>query len=284
MGSNGKIRGEDVPIDKLTPLHERKMGKRAYNRLLASMKAVGLVEPLCVYQEGEQYVILDGYLRYRLCLGFGVESLPCYVLPDKDAYTCNRYVNPVPPTQEAKMLRKSLKILGEPTLAKSLGYKSIRHRLDQKFLKELHRRVVEAYDSEKIVKSCAQSLTFVKLSRQLEILEAMEKHGDFTAAYARTQILKTPANLCWKKKKKSPWAQSTLKKQELVKKLEEAENRHDFYSGLYRQYVSDLLKMCIYVRKLVTNEKIRAYLQEHNAEMLQSFEAILFETEGKKVG
>ncbi len=284
MKKNTNGRGEDIPIDRLTTLNERKMGKRAYQKLLASIKTVGLIEPLCVYQEGDQYFILDGYLRYKVCLELGVESLPCFVLPDKDAYTCNRYVNQLSPVQEARMLRKSLETLDESTVAKTFGLKTIRHRLDQRFLKELHPRVVKAYDKGRIIKTCAQGLTFVKPSRQLEILDAMEKNGDFSAAYVRTQIMKTPANLCRKRKKKNPWAESTQKKQELVEKLEQAEKRYDFYSGLYRQYVTDLLKMCIYVRKLVTNEKIRAYLQEHHAEILQRFEAILFETEGKKVG
>jgi ParB-like chromosome segregation protein Spo0J len=274
----------DIPIVNLLPLNERRMSKRAYKKLVASIKAVGLIEPLCVYQEGDQYIILDGYLRHKVCMELGIESLPCLVLPNKEAYTINRYVNQLSPTQETRMLQKSLETLDESVVAEVFGLKTIRHRLDQRFLKELHPRVVKAYDGGRIVKTCAQELAFVMPARQVEILDMMEKIKDFSTAYVRTQVLRTPTALCKKKKKKNPWAESTEKKQELVKKLEQAENRYDFYSGLYRQYVTDLLKMCIYLRRLVTKEKIRAYLQEHHAEMLQRVESILFETEGKKVG
>ncbi len=277
-------RGKDIPIDKLKPLNERKMGKRAYKKLVASLKAVGLVDPLCVYQEGDKYVILDGYLRYKVCPELGIESVPCFVLPDKDAFTPNRYTSQVSPVQETRMLQKSLETLDASTVAKTFGLKSIKHRLDKRFLKELHPRVARAYDSGRIIKTCAQELAFVKPSRQLEIMDMMKKTQDFSAAYVRTQILRTPPELCRKKKRKNPWTGNSRKKQELVKKLELAESRYDFYSSLYRQYVTDLLKMCIYMRRLVTKKKIRAYLREHHAEMLQRVEAILFETEGKKVG
>jgi hypothetical protein len=242
------------------------------------------VEPLCVYPEEDMYVILDGYLRYKVCLELGVESLPCYVLPDKEAYSPNHYATQLSPVQEARMLRKSLEKLDAPTLARTLGRKSIKHRLDQKFLKELHPSVVKAYDSGQVSKACSLELAFVKQPRQLEILEAMRKNDDFSSAYVRTQVLRTPANLCRKKRKVNPWAEGVRTKQELVKKLDQAEERYDFYSGLYRQYVSDLLKMCIYVRKILESKKVHDYLMANYAEMLDRFKTILFEADGRKAG
>ena len=278
--NNGR---RDIPLINLLPLNERRMSKRAYKKLVASIKTVGLVEPLCVYQEGDHYFILDGYLRYKVCMELGIENLPCLVLQNKEAYTGNRYVNQLSPTQETRMLQKALKTLDESTVANTLGYKTIKHRLDNRFLKELHPRIAKAYDRGRILKTCAKELTFVAPSRQLEILNLMEKTKDFSTAYVRTQVMRTRQELR-RKKKKNPWAGNIEKKQELVKKLEQAENRYDFYSGLYRQYVTDLLKMCIYMRRLVTKEKIRAYLQEHHGELLERIETILFETEGKKAG
>ena len=58
------VKGMDVPIVKLTPLRKRKVSQRDYNKLLANLKSVGLLEPLLVCQEADQYFILDGYIRY----------------------------------------------------------------------------------------------------------------------------------------------------------------------------------------------------------------------------
>jgi len=45
--------GLDVPLVRLRPLRERKVSKREFNRILGSIKAVGLIEPLVVYPEGD---------------------------------------------------------------------------------------------------------------------------------------------------------------------------------------------------------------------------------------
>ena len=69
------------------------------------------------------------------------------------------------------------------------------------------------------------------------------------------------------------------KKNDLLKRLQEAEQQQDFFSGLYRQYTTNLLKLVIYVRSLLANERVRAYLQEHHTQQLELFEQIINSTE-----
>ena len=69
-----KVEGTDVPIVQLTPLRKRKVSRRNYDKLLANLKAVGLIEPLCVCKEGDQFFILDGYIRYTALLELGVKD------------------------------------------------------------------------------------------------------------------------------------------------------------------------------------------------------------------
>jgi len=70
--------GLDIPIIRLRPLRERKVPKRAYDKILASIKAIGLLEPLVVYPEGDDYVILDGTQRYRACWNWAWKSSPAF--------------------------------------------------------------------------------------------------------------------------------------------------------------------------------------------------------------
>ena len=100
------VKGTDVPIVQLTPLRKRTISKKNYAKLLANVKAVGLIEPLCVCQEGGQYFILDGYLRYTVLLELGIETVPCLVLPSRDLYTPNRQVNHLSSKEEVRMLRR----------------------------------------------------------------------------------------------------------------------------------------------------------------------------------
>jgi len=63
--ANVTIHAQDIPIVHLKPLRERKITRREYERIKASIEAVGLIEPLVVSPEGDSFLILDGVQRYR---------------------------------------------------------------------------------------------------------------------------------------------------------------------------------------------------------------------------
>jgi len=273
--------GLDIPIIRLRPLRERKIPKRAYDKILASIKAIGLLEPLVVYPEGDDYVILDGAQRYRALLELGVEIVPCILGQRRETFTSDRMVNQVSPMQESRMIAKSLTELDEQTISATLGLGRIGHRIKKLLLQQLHPDVALAFDQGKIGRTCAQDLTYVKPQRQKDILTAMDGYTDYSVAFARTMILKTPPALRdTRKRKHDPWDKTGQKKADLLKQLSEAEEKHDFYSRLYKQYTIDLLRLAIYARTLLTNSRIRAYLDEHQAAIVARFEAVIAETKG----
>ncbi len=93
-------------------------------------------------------------------------------------------------------------------------------------------------------------------------------------------VLKTPASKrVATNSVKSPWTRADEKKSNLLKRLKEAEQEQDFYSGLYRQYTTNLLKLVIYARGLISNERIDLYLRENYPETLDIFNEIINNTE-----
>lgn len=278
------VKGEDVPLAKLVPLNTRSANKRAYGRILASIKEVGLVEPLCVFEEQGEYIILDGYLRYRACRELGIETVPCLILTTKEAYSCNRMVNPLSAVQEHRMLQQALGTIKEETIAKTLGLASIKHRLKSSLLAKLHKNVIAAFDNQSLpLRMSAVELTYVKPEYQAIILKEMEKMGDYSAAFVRTLILRAPDDMKTDHgRRRSPWKRNPAQRKALATKLEQAEKQFEFYAGFYRQYVADLVKLCVYARRLITNKRVAAHLKMHHPALLQQFEEIIFETEGKK--
>jgi len=281
MEAEMHVPSQDVPLEKLVPLNERK-GKldaqRGFRKILASIEAIGLIEPLCVYPENGHYVILDGYLRFKACERLGISPVPCLLFDTKEAYTYNRMVNRLSPLQETRMLRKAIRTVDQATIARVFGMKTIQHRLGTKMLNDLDPSIVEALDANLVGRRCASELTFVKPARQCEILAEMQRTGDYSAAFARAMVLNTSTPQRNRKmQQKNPWTRRSSKR-DLVAKLEEIEKRHDFYSRLYNQYSTDLLKLTAYVRKLITNDALRAYLEEHFREALARFESIVFES------
>ena len=75
----------DVPVIQLRPLRDRKVTKREYERILASIKSVGLIEPLVVFPENGDYLILDGVQRYRALVELGVDTAPCIMGKQREA-------------------------------------------------------------------------------------------------------------------------------------------------------------------------------------------------------
>ena len=251
MIANGKVRGIDVPIVKLIPRNERKVAKKYYQRIEASLRAVGLIDPLIVFPQEDNYEILDGCLRYHILLELGVETVPCLIGHQREGFTGNRMVNQLSASQEMRMLRKSLEELDEKTIANALGIAGIKHRLNLHLLKKLHERVTKAFEAGKLNLQAAKELAHVKPERQAEILKLMESCNDYSVTFAKGLVLKTPlAKRAKTNGAKTPWTQADEKKSNLLKRLKEAEQQQDFYSGLYRQYTTNLLKLVIYVRSL----------------------------------
>ncbi|MBC8356952.1 MAG: ParB N-terminal domain-containing protein [Planctomycetes bacterium] len=281
MIANAKpVQGIDVPIVKLIPRRERKVGKKYYQRIEASLRAVGMIDPLIVYPQGDSYEILDGCLRYRILLEMGVETVPCLIANEREGFTGNRMVNQLSASQEMRMLRKSLEELDEKTIADALGMQGIKHRLNLGLLKKLHERVAKAFEASKLNLQAAKELSHVKPERQAEILKLMESCNDYSVTFAKGLVLKTPlAKRAKANGAKTPWTQADEKKSSLLKRLKEAEQQQDFYSSLYRQYTTNLLKLVIYVRSLLANPQVRAYLETNHGELVGMFQEVLDSTE-----
>jgi ParB family chromosome partitioning protein len=275
------VDGRDIAINLLIPLNERDINLQAhagFRKIVASIRAIGLIEPLSVFQEGDHYVILDGFLRYKACQQLELETLPCMVFKDKQGYSFNRNVNRLSAFQEMRMLRKSLESIDEPTIAQAFGMKSIRYRLAPALLKELHPDVVAAFKEDLITKPAAREFMRVTPERQKEMLREMKEAGDYSPSFCRALVLQTPASQRNGKAAFRPaWSDDGEKKKDLVSRLEHAEQQHDFYSGLYRQYSTDLMKLTFYVRKLISNPRVKQLLEEHQPAVLDQFKRIIFE-------
>jgi ParB-like chromosome segregation protein Spo0J len=278
MPKTTEVRGLDIPIGQLRALNERKPSQRAFQRLLATIRAIGLIEPVCVYKEGDHHVILDGYLRYLACLEFGVETVPCLLYRSKEAYTFNRMVNILTPIQEHRMLEKSLETLDAKTIAQAFGVRSISGRNKKSLLAKLSNEAAKEYDSGRITRTCAIYLTQVKPERQTVIVKEMAKVRDFSAGFARAMVIRTPAPLRAKlgPKAKNPWSKEDVK-QEYMMRFAEVTHQYKFHAGLYRIYVADLMKLYVHVRKLVANDRVQSYLSLNSPETLKMFNAIVFE-------
>ena len=274
-----EVDGQDIAIERLQVLNARTLNlgsHRGYRKIVASIRAIGLIEPLSVYPEGDGYVILDGFLRMMACKELGMNAIPCIIYKDKQAYTYNRNVNRLSAFQEIRMLRKSLETVDEETIAKTFGLKSIRARLIPNLVRQLHPDAIEAFKTSIIGKMVANELMRVTHERQAEIFGEMKKVGDFSPTFCRALVIQTPAAQRNRaKRQRKSWAEDGDRKRDMLGRLAHAEQQHEFYAQLYRQYSSDLLKATFYVRKLISTPKIEAFLQANYPDVLARFRSVI---------
>jgi ParB-like chromosome segregation protein Spo0J len=259
-----EMEGRDIALTQLKPVHTRNLDLNknpGFRKILATIKAVGLIEPVAVYPSNDEgiYLILDGYLRYKACQQLGVASVPCIIYQESQAYSFNKNVNRLTAPQEIRMLRKSLETIDEVKIAKTFGLKS--------------------FEQDVLTRACALELAAAVPERQTEILAEMKSIGNYSPSFCRSLILQTPmAQRINKRRLRRPWTEDEQRKQDMISRLQNVEKEHDFYSSLYRKYSADLLRIAFYVRKLVTNPKIEAYLKSHHQEVLERFTVIITDT------
>ena len=120
----------------------------------------------------------------------------------------------------------------------------------------------------------------VGINEEVEILKLMHSCDDYSVTFAKGMVLKTSAGRRAKTNGvKTPWTRADEKKSDLLNRLREAEQQQDFYSGLYRQYTTNLLKLVIYVRSWLSSEAVRQYLAANHPDQLKLFDEIINSTE-----
>ena len=102
-----------LPIGIIVPQREITSGHRQgnfYKQLAASLKHMGLIEPLVVYPRAPgEYLLLDGHMRFEILKQIGVTEVKCLLSTDDEAYTYNRHANNIPAIAQHFMLLEALK-------------------------------------------------------------------------------------------------------------------------------------------------------------------------------
>ena len=78
--------GQMIAVDSLIPNPgQPRQAFEAIDELVASIKEVGVLEPLLVRNSTQGFQIISGERRYRAALEAGLEDLPCMVLDVDEA-------------------------------------------------------------------------------------------------------------------------------------------------------------------------------------------------------
>jgi hypothetical protein len=179
-----------VPQKEITTSHRN---GEFYKQLTASLKHIGLIEPLVVYPRGPgDYLLLEGHLRLEILKSIGVTEAKCLLSTDDEAYTYNRHVNHIPAVAQHFMLLEALKTgLTEERIAAALdvSLESIRMRRD--LLNGICPEAVQILIDKPIRPQVFALLRKMKPIRQIEAAEHMVAGGTYTIPFAKALLAVT---------------------------------------------------------------------------------------------
>jgi prepilin-type processing-associated H-X9-DG protein len=271
-----------LPLDVIVPQKDATKGHRYaefYKQLIASLKLVGLIEPLVVFPRGPaNYLLLDGHVRLEILKSMGIKEAKCLLSTDDEAYTYNRHVNHIPPIAQHFMLLEALKTgLTEERIAAALNVNLDAIRTKRDLLNGICPEAVQILMNKQVSPKVFSILRKMKPVRQIEAAEHMVAGGTYTVPFAKALLAVTKSEMleCQTSSSKKLEATSTA-----ARSMLEGENEFLLrdLKTVEESYGTDVLTLtvaCGYLDRLLKNVRIERYLARNHPDILQTLEAIL---------
>jgi ParB-like chromosome segregation protein Spo0J len=272
-----------LPLSTIMPIRPVKPSDHAFGKfraICASIREVGLIEPLIVYpQPGARgtYFILDGHLRLRAMQDMGVTEALCLVATTDDAFTYNDKVNRISIIQEHRMITRAIERGVTPDqIAKALAVDVQKIVAGMNLLDGIHPDAVELLKDKPITAAALQLFRKAKPVRQIDMAHLMSSSNNFTRAYAEALLIGTPPDqLVHGTKTKTAKGMTTEELARLETEMEVLERDYKLSQDGYGENSLHLNAAQRYVKRLLDNPKIKRFLANRYPELHDEFEDLI---------
>lgn len=272
-----------LALDRILPSRKTPEGlhtSRKFKQIMASMEAVGLIEPLSVGKADKvtgQHILLDGHMRLLALRQLGYVDAPCLIATDDESYTYNNRINRISSIQEHHMLRRAVERGVTPErLSKALNVDvSLIHK-KVSLLDGICPEAVEMLKDQHFAANLGSTLRKMKPTRQVECVELMLTANNMTVAYAEALLAATAPHLLVSEKR--PRKISGVTAEQMVKMEREMGNLQGQLKLVEQSYGQDVLLLVLargYLGKLIDNKAVFRFLSQRQPEVLAQFESIL---------
>ena len=272
-----------VPLDNLLPSRKIAIGllqSRKYLQILASIREVGVIEPLSVIAADAAtgtYLLLDGHVRVVAMRDLGYTEANCLIAKDDEGYTYNTRINRVSSIQEHRMIRRAIdRGVSREKVANTLGVDvSLIHK-KATMLDGVCDEAIEMLKDRQFSTNVTSVLRRMKPMRQVQCVELMIDCNKFTSDYANALLALTPPDMLVDSAK--PRKQTGVTPEQLARMEREMANVQVQYKLVEQNYGQDVLNLVLaqrYLEKLLANKMVARYLRQHQPEVLEQFEKIV---------
>ena len=268
-----------IRIGSLLPtrqLEARERKEQKYRQIEASLRTVGLVEPLVVFPTGKgQYRLLDGHKRLDILTRQNAIEVECILATADEGYTYNRRANYLSPVGEHQMILRALKHNSEEAIAKALAVDVRIIRKKRDLLLGVCKEAIELLRDRRISPGAFVALRKMKPVRQTEVAQLMLASNRYSQTFAEALLTGTRADMLAEPERKLVKALSPNQKTALEHETDLLV--HDLKSA-EASYGTDVLELsvtCRYVSNLLANGKVRHYIEGRFPDILAELEAVI---------
>jgi ParB-like chromosome segregation protein Spo0J len=286
-----------LPIDSVLPVRtipESVRRSKKYRRIEASLREIGLIEPIVVYPqkgargESPRFIILDGHLRHEILRAAGEKEILCLVATDDEGFTYNHKVNQASPIQEHFMILKAIESgVSEERIANvlSLDLGTIRKKRD--LLDGICPEAVELLKNHRATPGAIRELRRVLPMRQIDMAGLMIASRNFSVAYAKALVLRTPPEQLVHPE--STKGTAGPRPEDLSRIEHETQTIEADFRRLEESHGKNMLNLVVavgYVRRLLDNAGVLKYLSRKYRDLLAELERVVEGTDlaGATVG
>ncbi|MGO8835883.1 MAG: plasmid partitioning protein RepB C-terminal domain-containing protein [Limisphaerales bacterium] len=277
-----ELRKIQLPLDVILPVRQVKDTEKhlkRYKTIRASLKEIGLVEPLVVYpQKGGRgkYVLLDGHLRYFALKELGQTVVDCIVATENECFTYNARISRLAPIQEHKMIVKAVNNGVSPDrIAAALNMTLRVVRAFMNLLDGIHEGAVDLLKDKNMSPKTIRLLKKVKEVRQIEIAELMVAANNYTAGYVEALILATPKDQ--QANPDEPKKKTGLSPEAIARMEQEMDTLERDLKAVESTYGENMLNLTLargYIKKLLDNAKVVRFLNANHPDIFAEFESV----------
>ena len=260
-------------LNALRPVTDAVRKTRKYSQIVASVREIGMVEPLVIAPDRKakgKYLVLDGHLRLEVLKELGETDAVCLVATDDEAYTYNNRINRLAIIQEHRMILRAIERgVSEDRLAAALNVKLDHIRRKRRLLDGICPDAASLLEDRHISINTFDTLKKMGPERQVEAAELMIAMNKFSISYARTLLAGTPeAQLAPGRRRIKPRG---VTDEQLVLMQRESANLDREFRLIEESYGPDHLDLVLakgYVGRLVGNDRVARYLEQHHKDIL----------------
>ena len=278
-----------IPIDRILPVRtvpDTQRESKKYSRIEASIREIGVIEPLVVHPQRttrgkpRQYLLLDGHLRHDILRAAGETEVLCLIATDDEEFTYNHKVNQISAIQEHLMIMKAIESgVSEERLADALSIDVAAIRKKRDLLDGICPEAFQILKNRSVRPGAIRELKRVQPMRQIEMAELMVASRNFSASYAKCLVAATPQEQLLNSD--APKEVDGLRPEDISRMEREMQALESDFRKIEEKHGRNVLNLVLavgYVRGLLDNASVVKYLSRHHPDLMAELERIVTST------